>query len=189
MFIYTIRNKENDNVIYIGSTKQQLNKRFLGHLHAFKQGKSMSLYNFIRENEDNIDNYYIELYENFSGTVEELKKTVAHFEKLVNQNMRMRQKPKEIIRSFKQVPNMLVINHNIAGRTSLQYMNERYKNDTQFREEHKQKMKEHMNEKYKNDAVYRQEHQEKVKERYRDRKQNEANIPSIIEDITDRYFL
>lgn len=173
MFIYTIRNKENDNVIYIGSTRQSLNKRFLCHKADFKKGTRMSLYDFIRDNDEDFNNYYIELYEQIEGiSLEQLRKREG-----------------EIIRGFKAQGTYFVINHNIAGRTSLEYMNEKYKNNDVYRQEHKTKMRELMNDKYKNNLEYRQNHLEDVKQRYRERKENEANTTSIIQDLTDRYFI
>jgi len=116
MYIYSIRSKINDNEIYIGSTKQTVNSRGILHKSACKSGKSSPLYNHIREN-GGFDNYYIELLEEFNGTIDELKRREG-----------------EIIREFKKEPNMFVINHNIAGRSQLEYKNDKYREDNEFRE-------------------------------------------------------
>lgn len=62
--IYLIRNRNNDNLIYVGSTiEQYLSKRLQKH----KSQKSCSLYYFINnpENNTNWDDWYIELYEDY----------------------------------------------------------------------------------------------------------------------------
>ena len=60
--IYTIRNKHDENLIYVGSTiEEYLSKRFQKH----KSHTSCSLYMFINDPNNNTtwDNWYIELYE------------------------------------------------------------------------------------------------------------------------------
>jgi hypothetical protein len=99
MYIYSIRCKTNDNVIQIGSTKQTLNKRWICHKAACKK-KNTPLYKYIREN-GGIENFYIELYEEIKNcTKQELEKREG-----------------EIMRELKKIPNMVVLNHNIAGNT------------------------------------------------------------------------
>ena len=73
MFIYTIRNKTNDNEVYIGSTKNSIRRRQTLHKSACKQEKKSPLYDHINLN-GGWDNYYCELYEEISGTLDELKK-------------------------------------------------------------------------------------------------------------------
>jgi predicted GIY-YIG superfamily endonuclease len=61
--IYSIRNKEDSTLVYIGSTCQDLRKRFHQHKIAYQNpNKNSNLYSNMRE-QDNIDNWYIELYE------------------------------------------------------------------------------------------------------------------------------
>jgi hypothetical protein len=61
--IYTIRCKTNPEHVYVGSTIQSLRCRFTHHKQCYK----CSLYKIINEEFDgNWDNWYIELYENFS---------------------------------------------------------------------------------------------------------------------------
>ena len=60
--IYTIRNKHDENLIYVGSTiEEYLSKRFQKH----KSHTSCSLYMFINDPNNNTtwDDWYIELYE------------------------------------------------------------------------------------------------------------------------------
>ena len=115
MYIYTIRNKTNDNEVYIGSTKNSVRRRSTLHKSACRT-KSSPLYNHINQN-GGWDNFYCELYEEFDGTLDELKKREG-----------------ELIRQFKNDPNHICLNHNIAGRTPLQNMNEKYKNNPEYRQ-------------------------------------------------------
>ena len=64
--IYTIRFKSDNNLIYVGSTTQPLHKRWYGHKIRCHDDKynHMLLYNKI--NEFGLDNFYIELYENYN---------------------------------------------------------------------------------------------------------------------------
>lgn len=56
--IYVIRCKNNPNLIYVGSTHMSLEKRFRNH----KSDKTTSLYQYVN---DDWDNWYIELYEEY----------------------------------------------------------------------------------------------------------------------------
>lgn len=66
--IYTIRNKNDDTLIYVGSTTTPLCKRWYNHKNnCFKE--NYYKYNYIiyqKMRETNIDDWYIELYENYS---------------------------------------------------------------------------------------------------------------------------
>jgi len=62
--IYTIRNREDDTKIYVGSTIQPLYKRFSGHKIHSKCEKHMTMKLYVEVN-DNWDDWYIELYENY----------------------------------------------------------------------------------------------------------------------------
>ena len=75
--IYTIRYKNDDSLIYVGSTVQPLFKRWHQHKsnvnNETHKSYNMLLYHKIRET--NIEDFHIELYENFPCTSkEELKK-------------------------------------------------------------------------------------------------------------------
>jgi hypothetical protein len=62
--IYTIRNINDETMIYVGSTINTLPKRFYRHKMDCKLGNSLiKLYNHIADND--WTNWYIELYENF----------------------------------------------------------------------------------------------------------------------------
>ena len=73
--IYTIRCKEDNNLIYIGSTVQPLYKRW--HQHKLKyNNENDKAYNFllyVKMREIGIDSFYIELYKIFKcDCIEEL---------------------------------------------------------------------------------------------------------------------
>jgi len=115
MYIYTIRSKSNDREIYIGSTKNSVRRRQTLHKSACKQEKITPLYEHINRN-GGWNNYYCELYEEFSGTLDELKKREG-----------------ELIRQFKNDSSMICLNPNIAGRTPLENLNEKYKTNSEYR--------------------------------------------------------
>ena len=63
--IYTVRYKNDDSLIYVGSTIQPLFKRWYEHKSKVNNEKiNYFLYQKIRET--NVGNWYIELYEEFS---------------------------------------------------------------------------------------------------------------------------
>jgi len=59
--IYTIRNRADESLIYVGSTIGPIHKRLSLHKSSCKQGKSGSLYSHIINND--WTDWYIELYE------------------------------------------------------------------------------------------------------------------------------
>jgi len=59
--IYTIRNRADDSLIYVGSTIGPIHKRLSVHKSSCKQGKKVSLYSHIINND--WTDWYIELYE------------------------------------------------------------------------------------------------------------------------------
>lgn len=61
--IYTIRNRDDDTKIYVGSTIQLLAVRFGEHKRSSKQQKKMNITLYKEVNND-WTNWYIELYEN-----------------------------------------------------------------------------------------------------------------------------
>jgi hypothetical protein len=62
--IYTIRNRNDDTKIYVGSTIQSLSVRFSGHKRSSKTEKCINYKIYVEINND-WDNWYIELYENY----------------------------------------------------------------------------------------------------------------------------
>ena len=86
--IYTIRNRNDDTKIYVGSTIQPLAVRFAAHKRDCKTERCMNMKLYIEVN-NNWDNWYIELYENYScSSREELCKREGEVIRLVgNLNM------------------------------------------------------------------------------------------------------
>ena len=100
--IYTIRCKNDDSLIYVGSTVQPLFKRWFEHKSKANNKKyetyNKLLYQKIRET--NIEDWYIELYEEFSCENKE----------------QLNKREGQIIREIG------TLNKQIAGRTSKEYI-------------------------------------------------------------------
>lgn len=91
--IYTIRNIKDDKMIYVGSTRNSLSKRFTQHkIHCRNKGLG-SLYKHIIDND--WSNWYIELYELYP----------------CNNKQELNRREGEVIREIG------TINKNVAGRT------------------------------------------------------------------------
>ena len=142
--IYGIRNTVNDD-IYIGSTSSDLCKRMVKHRSTAKQEPNKSPFHLYM-NENGIDNFYIELVEEYScENIEQLRKREG-----------------EIIRE------MGSLNHKIAGRTKAEYGKEyKAKNKDKINERRNERRKENpekTKEEYKKwGALYRERHPEKIK--------------------------
>ncbi len=130
--IYTIRYKDDDDLIYVGSTIQPLYKRWFTHknkcLNEKDKAYNILLYRKIRET-NNINDWYIELYEDYPTSNKE--------------NLLKREG--EVIREIG------TLNKNIAGRTNKefckQYYNDNKESFKQYRDNNKEKMK-YYNKKY-----------------------------------------
>ena len=152
--IYTIRCKTDNSLIYVGSTTQSLSMRMAGHRKEIynenRKQYTKKLYKTIREM-DNMNEWYIELYENFPcNNKEELLK-----------------KEGEIIRQIG------TLNKEIAGRTKKEYRAENKERirerDRQYEEENKEKI-----------AARKKVYYEKVKEKRKEQyEQNKENIMKI----------
>ena len=94
--IYTIRCRNDNTLIYVGSTTQPLAKRWGGHKHASTSNSIRKLYSCVN---GNWDDWYIELYEVYScDNREQLNKREG-----------------EVIREIG------TLNSQIAGRTDREY--------------------------------------------------------------------
>jgi len=99
--IYTIRNIKDDTMIYVGSSINNLSKRFDNHKRCCKVGKSgISLYSHIVDND--WSGWYIELYEMYP----------------CNNKKELNRREGEVIREIG------TINKYIAGRTKKEYNQE-----------------------------------------------------------------
>ncbi len=101
--VYTVRNRSDDSLIYVGSTIQSLSQRFAKHREDCRKGiTNCMLHQKMRETD--LNDWYIELYEAFPcNSKEELLK-----------------KEGEIIRLIS------TLNKNIAGRSVQEYKREYY---------------------------------------------------------------
>ena len=81
--IYTIRNRNDDTKIYVGSTIQPLAVRFAGHKRDCKTERCKNFKIYIEVNND-WDNWYIELYEYYPcNSKEELLKREGEVIRLI----------------------------------------------------------------------------------------------------------
>jgi len=118
--IYTIRCRDDDSLIYVGSSCLPLHKRFYIHKQKMKEEKQQKRLIYIKMNELGMDKFYIELYELYKcDTKEELVKREG-----------------EVIRQVG------TLNKNIAGRTDKQYYNDNIEKLKQYREDNKEKIAE-----------------------------------------------
>ena len=134
--IYTIRCKNDDSLIYVGSTIQPLFKRWHQHKQIVnnENHKSYNLLLYQKMRETNINDWYIELYQNFTcDNIEQLNKQEG-----------------EVIRKIS------TLNKRIEGRTKSEYrednrdiINEKKK---EYNKNHKDKRK-----------AYREAHKDKIK--------------------------
>jgi len=160
--IYTIRCKNDDSLIYVGSTVQPLFKRWYEHKHDSKLENNILLYQKIKET--NVDDWYIELYENFPcNNREELNKREG-----------------EVIRQIG------TLNKNIAGRTPKEYIKQwtvdNKEKISQKKKEYRQRNKELITQKNKD---YYEANKDTLLEKYK--QYNEANKDKI-KDYKKEYY-
>jgi hypothetical protein len=149
--IYTIRCRNNADLIYVGSTTQSLCYRFSGH----KRDKKCSLYKYIDENcNGNWCQFYIELYEEFKcENKEQLNKREGEVQRQI-----------------------ATINKCIAGRTKSEYYEENQETILEKQKKYYEDNKETLLEQKK---IYREDNKDILKEKkkiYR-----EENIDKISE--------
>ena len=140
--IYTIRNIKDDTMIYVGSSINNLSKRFNNHKVACEAGQSVSLYSYI-ENNDWTD-WYIELYENCP----------------CNNRKELNRREGEVIREIG------TINKCIAGRTIKEYYEDNPEYLKKYYKDNADKIKEKVKTYYKDNA---DKINEKNKKYYKDK--------------------
>ena len=151
--IYTIRYKKDPTLIYVGSTVCDLTKRMWGHRASIHREKdyNMMLYKKMRETDD-IDNWYIELYEEYPCDNKE----------------QLHKREGEIIRDIS------TLNVRIAGRTQKEYREQNKDNlrliEKEWRDNNKQR-------KYETDKAYREANKETIKQKKKEYR--EANKEAI----------
>ena len=130
--IYTIRYKNDDSLIYVGSTVQPLYKRWSQHKSDSKNPEKENIQLYSKMNETDINDWYIELYEDCSYERRE----------------QLLQREGQVIREIG------TLNKNITGRTNKEYRKdnkEKYQTyGKEFREDNKEKIQEFKKEWYQN---------------------------------------
>ena len=160
MLIYTIRCKNNDFVIYVGSTSSTLSNRWGTHRRDCLKCDSY-IYRYIREN-GGIENFYIELLEHFEGTKEEMRKREG-----------------ELIREFKTKPEYIVLNHNIAGRDAKEYYQQNIDTKLEYQKEYYQQ---NTDKRLEYQREYDKQNADKIKEQ---RRQNRLRKKAEKEQVDD----
>ena len=134
--IYTIRCRDDDNLIYVGSSCLPLHKRFYQHKQFMKKDKHKNTLIYIKMNELGSDKFYIELYELYKcNTKEELNKREG-----------------EIIREIS------TLNMRIEGRTKQEYYNDNKEHITE-------RTKKYYYANQERNLKYQKQHYDKNKER------------------------
>jgi|LakMenE18May11ns_1017448.scaffolds.fasta_scaffold9957462_11 hypothetical protein len=131
--IYTIKCKTDDNLVYVGSTIQSLEKRWFKHKYCcFNENRheyNYIIYNTIRQN-GGVENWNIELYENYP----------------CNSKRELEKREGEIIRQFG------TLNKRIEGRTHHQYITDnkekKRENDRKYQQANKEEIKQKKQEYY-----------------------------------------
>jgi len=124
MYIYTIKQINNPRTVYVGSTND-FQKRQYHHKSCSKLNVDCPLYRYINEN-GGWHNFSMEIYKEIDTS-----------------NVELKQHEGDLIKSYMYDPNYDIINKKIAGRTSLQSIKDRYKDDEAFRNRIKQNAKRH----------------------------------------------
>ncbi len=136
--IYTIRYKNDDSLIYVGSTVTPLYKRFSDHKSHSKNPKNENKQLYKKMNETDLNDWYIELYEDCPCDRKE----------------QLTQREGQVIREIG------TLNKQIAGRSNKEWREENkdklIEKHKEYYEENKDKLKEKKKEYYK-------ENKEKIK--------------------------
>ena len=166
--IYTIRCKNDDTLIYVGSTVQPLFKRWFEHKCRVNNEKSKEYNHFLYQKmrETNTQDFYIELYEDFS----------------CNSKEQLNKREGEIIREIG------TLNKQIAGRKKKEYYEdnknkilERNKEYCkEYKKANKEKILENQKEYYNNNKEkilekkkeYREKNKQKISEKKKEYYQN-----------------
>ncbi len=187
--IYTIRYKQDNDLVYVGSTTQELCRRMINHRYDCRNErcKNMILYKTINEKSNGCwDDWYIELYEDFPCERRE----------------QLLKREGEIIREIG------TLNQIVSGRTHKEYFEENKEKVKQYQKKYKEKNQENIKEKnkiysektkdqkkqycidnkekiYEQRKKYREQHKEEIKEKKREAYLK--NKERIIERVKSNY--
>ena len=134
--IYTIRCRNDDCLVYVGSTIDKLSKRFGGHKKDSKK-RELPLYKYVK---DDWENWYIELYEDYP----------------CDNKHQLERREGEVIRDIGN------LNKNIAGRSKKQY---RQDNRDKIVEQKKQYRQDNRDKILEQKKQYRQDNRDKIIEK------------------------
>jgi hypothetical protein len=137
--IYTIRYKNDNSLIYVGSTVQPLYKRLAVHKSHSKNPENENRLLYSKMNETDIKDWYIELYEDCPSERKE----------------QLLQREGQVIREIG------TLNKEIAGRTNKEYYEDNKGKINENNKEYQKKNKEKINEYNKE---YREDNKNKIKE-------------------------
>jgi|APGre2960657404_1045060.scaffolds.fasta_scaffold120122_1 hypothetical protein len=152
--IYTIRNRIDETLIYVGSTSQTLSQRMTQHRSDCKKRRHCrcSLYDYIIDND--WSNFYIELYEMYP----------------CNQKCELEKREGEIIRQI------ATINIKINGRTKKEWYEDNPEYFKKYRENNAEKLKENKKIYYENNAEYFKEYHKKYRQDNIDKEKENKKI-------------
>jgi hypothetical protein len=175
--IYTIRYKNDNSLIYVGSTIQPLNKRWSIHKSSSSNSKYQGpLYKKIRET-NNIDDWYIELYEDYPCERKELLlqregqiiTEIGTLNKIINGRTK---KESDKLYTDKN-KDIIAVKKKIYRKAN----NDKIK---AYEENRKESRKEYTKEYYKNNKEYYKEYYKNNKEYYNKTKENrKKNINDV----------
>ena len=134
--IYTIRNIKDDAMIYVGSSINNLSKRFHKHKTDCKINKKYNLYSYIVDND--WDDWYIELYEAYP----------------CNNKKQLNRREGQVIREIG------TLNKKIEGRTYKEYREDNADKIKEYQKIYCENNREKRNE---NRKIYRENNKEKLK--------------------------
>jgi hypothetical protein len=137
--IYTIRYKNDDTLIYVGSTVQPLYKRFSRHKSDSRDTRYENIQLYIKMNETDVNDWFIELYEDCPCERKE----------------QLTQREGQVIREIG------TLNTRIEGRTVKEWTEKNKEKIKEYRENHKETKKEFNKEYYQNNK-------EKLKEYHKE---------------------
>ena len=158
--IYKILNNI-DNEVYVGSTIETLGKRMGKHRHGMTIQPHLKLYEHM--NELGVDNFYIELIENFPcNDIYELRAREGHFIREIG-----------------------TLNKVVSGRTAKEYREAHKEEHREYDKEYREKHKEHIRDQQKEYYEKHKEHRKEYNKQYREEHKQEITEKSKVKMICE----